>query len=391
MNCSLQSDTGRSRTVAFSTIVGILCAIAGGLVIQHRQLPAPGPAVSSDVRPPNSRSCVDCHEIANDFESVPHAQTLRRAMFTDVRGRFIDQKFETNDGAESFRFYEEKKQLWFEADSYPRPLPVNWLLGSGHHAITPVSTWENAAGETELLELAVSWYPDRGLGLTLGQSPEGIRDAVGIDRLGKRLSHGETLECFGCHSVWLPVDEGRIRFHDVDPGVTCNRCHTGSAKHFASEGEATPPGFSWAELTPLESINRCGSCHRRADQMTAEELTVDNQLLIRFASAAIVQSSCFLNQSPAVDGNEQRLDCLTCHDPHRPASTDPTFYSDQCRKCHDFADSPTACPDLTPTSNCLPCHMPKIEIHPYLSFTDHWIRIRDSAPDGDLPNTGKAP
>lgn len=362
-----------SGGVALSLVV-----LAGVLVIQHQNDPVPGPAVSSVVRPPESKSCVDCHELASHFESVPHAQTLHSSSDADFRERFAGQEFQTEDGELMFRFSQENDTLWCESNSFPQPVAISWLLGSGHHAITPVSTWENASGETELLELAVSWYPDRGLGLTLGQSPDSIWNAIGIDRLGKRSSHGETLECLGCHSTWLPLDDGRIRLQEVDPGVTCYRCHTGTAEHLASDGEATPPGFSWTDLTPLESVNRCGNCHRRADQMTAEELTVDNQLLIRFASASLVQSECFLRQAVTSDDRSLRLDCLTCHDPHRPASTDSVFYSDRCRTCHDGASQKeSTCPEMTRDSNCLPCHMPKVEIHPNLSFTDHWIRIRE--------------
>ncbi len=361
-----------------TVVLLVACAMMAGLSLQHQSKPAPGPAVVSRTRPPQTKSCVECHEIAQQFNFVPHAQTLHSSTAAKLKNQFIGQSFKPEDGASTYSFFEAGDgTLFCQNDSYPQPVSVSWLLGSGRHAITPVSTWTNSAGQTELLELAVSWYPDRGLGLTLGQSAETLRSAVGIDRLGNRLSHGESLECFGCHTTWLPLEDGRIRFRELDPGVTCYRCHTGAAQHIETDGEATPPGFSWSELTPLESVNRCGNCHRRADQMTPEELTVDNQLLVRFASAAIVQSSCFLQQSTAFDGGNERLDCLNCHDPHLPASTDPVFYSDQCRKCHDVArSSASTCPDLTRVSNCLPCHMPKVEIHPSLSFTDHWIRTR---------------
>jgi hypothetical protein len=376
MNSSPYSATRRSTVVVLTTVAVFACAM---MAVQHQRKQTPGPAVASRTRPPQIQSCVDCHDIAKQFDSVPHAQTLRSPGVSVLQKQFSGQSFKAGDRSSTYRFFEEDDgSLWCENDSYPQAVSVDWLLGSGRHAITPVSTWTNSAGQTELLELAVSWYPEQGLGLTLGQSAETLQDAIGIDRLGKRLSHGESLECLGCHSTWLPLDEGRIRFHEVDPGVTCNRCHTGAARHVETEGNATPPGFSWEKLTPLESVNRCGICHRRADQMTSEELTVDNQLLVRFASAAIVQSPCFLKQEVPDDSSKVRLDCLTCHDPHRPASNDPVFYSDRCRTCHGGAShKESRCPDMTSDSNCLPCHMPKVEIHPNLSFTDHWIRIRD--------------
>ena len=164
MNLSLQSNAGRPASTAL--LVVVLCAMICGLTIQHQGARAPGPAVSNAVRPPKSKSCIDCHELASDFGSVPHAQTLHSSESAEVRSRFAGKSFEIEDGSAAFRFFENEKTLWYESDAYPSPIPVQWLLGSGHHAVTPVSTWENESGKTELLELAVSWYPDRGLGLT---------------------------------------------------------------------------------------------------------------------------------------------------------------------------------------------------------------------------------
>ena len=134
-------------------------------------------------------------------------------------------------------------------------------------------------------------------------------------------------------------------------------------------------------MTPLESVNRCGECHRRADHLTPDELTPDNQLLIRFASVGLVQSACFLKQSTLSadqlpQGTRPRFDCVTCHDPHRPAESDSAFYVARCAACHNTAA--TKCSQQPSDSNCLPCHMPKVEVQPPLRFTDHWIRIRKS-------------
>jgi len=391
MNSGPYNATKRPMSAVLTAFTVVACAMMAALGVQHQTKLVPGPAVNSHARPPQSQDCLDCHEVAEHFDSVPHAQTLRQSGDSEWQKWFVGQSFKAPEGTSTYHFFESGDGgLLCKNDFYPRPVSVDWLLGSGRHAITPVSTWTNSAGETELLELAVSWYPDQGLGLTLGHSAETLKNAVGIDRLGKRLTHGETLECFGCHSTWLPVNDGQIRFREVDPGVTCNRCHTEAAQHIESDGQLMPVGFSWSKLTPLESVNRCGNCHRRADQMTTDELTIDNHLLVRFASAAIVQSHCFLKQDASVDGSNERLDCLTCHDPHRPASTDPVFYSDQCRNCHDVdCSTESHCPELTLNSNCLPCHMPKSEIHPGLSFTDHWIRTRSESPNENPSDVDK--
>jgi hypothetical protein len=47
-----------------------------------------------------------------------------------------------------------------------------------------------------------------------------------------------------------------------------------------------------------------------------------------------------------------------------------TLASAHCRlgTFYDFADS-----------NCLPCHMPPVEVAPHLMLTDHWVRVQRSA------------
>jgi hypothetical protein len=76
---------------------------------------------------------------------------------------------------------------------------------------------------------------------------------------------------------------------------------------------------------------------------------------------------------------------MTCHNPHRPAATDPAFYAQRCRECHQAENGEhVSCP-VRPTGNdCLACHMPKVEASENLHFTDHWIRVREE-------NRGAAP
>ena len=137
-----------------------------------------------------------------------------------------------------------------------------------------------------------------------------------------------------------------------------------------------------ADLPPLESINRCGECHRRSDQFTPDELTPQNKLLVRFAPVGLSLSACFKHQSAkkTADGTTMRLVCTTCHDPHREAERDPQHYVRQCRECHGpKPHQAPPCPTEPMTSNCLPCHMPQVEVQKHLRFTDHWIRAtRDS-------------
>lgn len=174
--------------------------------------------------------------------------------------------------------------------------------------------------------------------------------------------------------------------------LDCSRCHPGAAKHAASAGEL-PLAVDWDRLSPLESINRCGECHRRVDEFTPDELTPSHTHLVRFAPVGLALSPCFqVSNAPEQEDRFPRFDCLSCHDPHTPTRTDPGFFNARCRECHTEPAKPETsafdglaashrslaapCSARPADASCIDCHMPKSEIVPGLSFTDHWIRVR---------------
>jgi hypothetical protein len=243
-----------------------------------------------------------------------------------------------------------------------------------------------------------------------------------IHKLGEATlaSHGEvsdaasTRRCFGCHVSGLPVSDGRIDLNAMIPNIDCTRCHPGAARHARSGGEVNVT-LDWAELSPLESINRCGECHRRADEFTPDELRPEFTHLVRFSPVGMAMSPCFAStqvrprdgvgpkgqipfrigshpQHPLPPSTDYfpRFDCVTCHDPHAVASKDPKHYNTSCLACHDFAADAHSvgsdnriqkikagpCSVQPVDSSCISCHMPKVESGEGLFFTDHWIRVR---------------
>lgn len=326
--------------------------------------------------------CAACHPgVCQNMESSPHSRTLTEGHDPEVLARFAGRSFQHAPSGPIVSFEERDRQLWMKSDAYPEAIRVDWMFGSGRHAMTPVSLMVNSHGANELIEGSVSWFRSDVLGATPGASRP---DGPGIASLGAPHDHPTTLECFGCHVTHLPMEQGQIRTDALVRGVTCERCHPGGEQHARAMELGGPLTLQkWAELTPLESVNRCGECHRRADQLTAEELSPDRTVLVRFASVGLAMSRCFLDQD-LVRGPAQatRLDCLTCHDPHRPAETSPEPYLQKCAQCHGPQESQAReCTSPQTASNCLTCHMPSVRVTDDLVLTDHWIRIRkDSDP-----------
>ncbi len=355
-------------TILLLLAIGCLTTI---LFISRREV-VPQPTVASASGRVEMARCVDCHEeICNSFFEAPHHITLRPSNDPQIVKRFAGRQVSLLE--DTFRFESDQGRLRFYSARTRQNLPVDWVLGSGHHALTPVSILQDSRGQTALVQLHVTWFSDDTLDLTPGSD-----NTLGVvTPLGLYHSHAETRHCFGCHASSVPVTEGKIDFSQLQAGVTCARCHTGLAEHLESDGDQ-PTSLDWPSLSPRAAINLCGECHRRSDEFTADELVTENQLLLRFGPVGISQSPCFQTpMAPGPDGKPRQLDCLACHDPHSPAQTDPWFYVGRCLTCHGSKqhDAPD-CRTQPMNSQCLECHMPKVQVMEHLTFTDHWIRVR---------------
>jgi hypothetical protein len=355
-------------------ILAILWAIVFASRSVDTRLPKPR-HLSSNARV-NVERCSECHlEIWQSFQEAPHAHTLSLASRPENLRTLADTQVKL-DG-DVFRFEQRDDSLWFRSDDFPQAVRVDWIFGSGSHAQTPVSVLTNPDGQSELIQLKVSWYPSHGLASTLGFERSETQTPL-LPSLGTSQSAAETLRCFGCHTTYLPQNDGRIDFPNLLTGVSCTRCHLGAKEHLAAVDLGTSAPVPHA--SPLASINRCGECHRRVDEFPPDVLVPTDRELVRFAPVGLALSKCFREQSSSGEATNlsKRLDCLTCHDPHRPAETDPRFYVAKCLNCHDSQlGSPADCGLQSMTSNCLPCHLPKVEVLPHLTFADHWIRIRN--------------
>ena len=379
-----------------------LVAVLMLVVTMQGSSPHPVSRLEADLPRVNTQSCAECHSgVVADFATAPHSNTLRRGNDPAMMSVFAGQSVEIE--GRQFSFSKEQDALWFKSDDLDYRRRVDWVFGSGRHALTPVSL--DSEGLTQLF---VSSFADGQLRTTPGAS------SVDSDplRLGNYQAAADTRRCFGCHVSRLS-GKGDFGRQDVTCGLMhtassslvaevsapevlpdagcmvanldCSRCHFGATEH-AESGGKLPTLQGWSELTPLESINRCGECHRRADEMKSYEISVEQTHLVRFAPVGLSMSRCFQVANAAENvGNYPRLDCITCHDPHLPSRTEPEFFEAICRDCHTSPEQDPrlksqritgviSCTQQPHDSACLSCHMQKTDFAPGLRFTDHWIR-----------------
>ena len=251
--------------------------------------------------------------------------------------------------------------------------PIAWAFGLG------------AAGQTYVVQRNGAWYETRvsyykdidALDLTVGARPDVPRSLE--EAFGREQSEKGANECFNCHATGV-LSGGALHVEALTPGVQCVRCHNDGPEHMASL--QSPDGkpkraVKLGALSAEEIADFCGQCHRTWATIASQG--PHNITNVRFQPYRLANSKCY-------DSSENRIRCISCHDPHVQSEAPPASYDRNCRACHnDRGDKPGAKMCSVAQSNCVSCHMPKVEIkEAHNKFTDHWIRI--ARPGDPVPN-----
>jgi hypothetical protein len=262
-----------------------------------------------------------------------------------------------------------------------------WLVyavGSGDRGMTPIGQDDRG----QLRELRMTYYGDiADWDRTTGHpGAEAMKQAH--DYLGNPLGPDELRRCLGCHATDALAARDGTGPAGVDRGIGCERCHGPGGNHLtAAAWKLTDPAIGRpGRVAPAESTGLCAQCHSPKGR---SPVPFGDPGEIRFQALTMPRSRCFTESRGA-------FGCVTCHNPHRDADTDPSYYETRCLACHGPAGSAvemagrvalpdgvrrTSCP-VDPAANCLECHMPQRKAAvPHAVFTDHHIRVhREPAP-----------
>ncbi len=192
----------------------------------------------------------------------------------------------------------------------------DWAFGAGLQAITFVTKVDRESYRED----GLTWYRSlNGDAITPGQHSEKGVVFRTFDPAARIMS------CFACHSTG-PLSLGKddsVVPHEL--GVRCEVCHGPGAAHVSDPAHNrlhTP-----AELTALGMNRFCGQCHR-SDSETGEEITdLRDPRNSRDQPVRLAASACFLRSNG-------RLNCLTCHNPHRQVEQNAASYDARCQSCH---------------------------------------------------------
>ena len=324
-----------------------------------------------------ARACATCHPaIVRSQQSSRHALTLYRS---DTLAAIPlpaapipdpDRPGVTHD----FNREGTITRLDVRDGDATRRAVVEFALGSGHHGLTMIGRDEAGAARSfrvSSFDHGHSWGP------TPFTPPPDPADPGSI--IGQRLTEAELHRCLDCHVTSPRAAKDPTVVEASDRGIGCERCHGPAANHLAAMAVKFPdPAIARPKLATAAQVTKvCAACHDSDDPKVSDS----DPRTIRFQALTMPRSRCYTESAGG-------LSCLTCHDPHKDAETDPAYYESRCLACHSSttADPPrhaalppgrakVPCP-VNPARDCLKCHMPKTESKPHrASFTDHQIRV----------------
>ena len=332
-----------------------------------------------------SESCVQCHKVQAEraFHSS-HFKATAPAILENVSGDF-DSKNHTFIYDKDTKLVMEKHgdslyQVLYKNGKELSKYKFEIVFGT-KHAQTSVY-WKN----NNTYELPVSFYHSINNWAT---SPGFPADKPYFDRMVVK-------DCYACHSSnissrtvnqssadknFMSMDvEDAINKKTIVYGIDCERCHGPAKKHV--DFHLKNPNIKVANsITSFKSLNRqqrldaCALCHAGNDGMKIKsrfDFKPGDNLSEYFRETRSIndttkfdvhgnqfrlmaQSKCFMTSN--------KMDCITCHNPHENASKNMASYSKICMSCHQGLKHNETTLKIKSekllADNCIECHMPK--------------------------------
>ena len=331
-----------------------------------------------------SQACAECHTSKVKTQTNTH---MARALFATEKADVLrdNPKLSYRQGKYNYLLARDGNNTTYAVSDGVNTLsvPIFYVFGDADMGQTYVLHYKD-----KFYEGRVSFYADiKGLDVTMGHQP--TAPASLVEAMGREMKMDETRACFGCHST-NALNGTNLQFDQLAEGVTCEACHGPGEKHVAAmhDGDMDQKQiFNPKKLSTDEISNFCGTCHRTWDQVAL--MGIRGVMNVRFQPYRLTNSKCY-------DGDDPRISCIACHDPHEPRKRGAAFFDSKCTACHTAASNATPaafketskrvaklCP--VAKANCTSCHMPKVEIPgSHFKFSDHQIRI--ARPGDPYPN-----
>ena len=334
-----------------------------------------------------SKACAECHrDIYDTQQSGHHAATFAWGDGLRTVPLPTSAVLDPADPTVAHRFERDGSNVSVAATVGATTVRavIDYALGSGHHGVTMLGREPDGRHRS----LRLSYYSGGpAWDLTSGFDPTPT-DPHGY--IGEVLNEDSFRNCLNCHTTRFTAETDRQGAEVADHGIGCERCHGPGDNHVRAVETSFPqPAIARPKIaTPAARLKLCAQCHASDGVIPPAD-----PRFIRFQATTLPYSRC-------VSESGGKLDCVACHDPHRNVETNPAYYEARCLACHGGPTAPRPAADVrveavaaarcatNATTGCVACHMPKVDkIMPFMSFTDHQIRIHRPVAPPEAPRS----
>jgi Cytochrome c554 and c-prime len=386
-----RSSTGRARSHYIAALaVFVVCLLAGIAVLAQSSSPADSPSATKErvnsqrwwptkgtvpfAAFAGANACGECHSKKTSSQmTTPMAQAAVRLAEQAPSREIVAGTLQLGPYLYRISSGQLGSRLAVSSGKESISASIAWIFGAGVHGRTYILDQGGALYESQVSSFAGL----HGLDLTPGHTAVNAGNLK--NALGEQLTTSAAARCFACHTTYSTTDSKFDAARAV-PGIRCEQCHGPGVQHIDAihadeREEAVKAIFDPANLSPVESVDFCGACHRTTVDVV-ESTEAYGPINVRFQPYRLEKSRCWGN------GGDARLTCVACHNPHEPLVHEASSYDQRCLACHaakgtgasSNSETPAACP--VATANCTSCHMPKLDVpEMHAKFTDHFIRI----------------
>ena len=281
-------------------------------------------------------TCATCHNgVATSFATAPMRHAMEPQGADPAMNAHPD--LTTQIGGYTYTVQTRNGQTTYTVSDGTGVLtvPIHWIFGQ--HS----QTWV-LEKDGHYYESLVSYFP-RANGLAITPGDQKITPHNLTEAMGRQLPLWETRTCFNCHGSGVTSGE-KLAPAKVIPGLDCERCHAGSQQHMvdaAQENFKTVPQ-SFKRLDAEQISDFCGQCHRTWDTVMRNKW--HGPAFVRFQPYRLENSKCFI-------GNDPRISCLACHNPHQASKPQRDLLRCEVSRLPRWGQN---CID-TPQRKVLPC------------------------------------
>lgn len=381
--------------LVFATIVG--CSYFGQK--KAKSIDSPFLNVKNETKFVGDKACQSCHEkeyegyqshgMAHSFYKVSPQKEIEIFPSPIVTVGDLSYRAYKENG----KYYQEEFKMLNGEKIHSLVREMIYIVGSGNAA----RTYMTVVNEL-FYQMPLTFYTQKK---KWAMSP-------GYDASNARFDREIPDRCMACHNSYpeaVPKLPGAYK--SMPEGIGCERCHGPGDLHVKERTETEEvEGIDYTivnskHLNLDKRLDVCQQCHlhgavsflqegetangfRPSLTLSAHTVLYEEKLKPNSGKISVIshaqrmkESACFTQTV----NSKKPMDCTTCHNPHEGfRESGAAYFNKTCISCHQQVQDKVVEAEKvnhTASSNCISCHMPKVEADdvPHSSFTDHKVRV----------------